>query len=139
VDAHRSIAFVVSKYSPGSAAQPYVEHRFYTTVNMIHTMEMLLGLPPMNQNDAYAPVMTQLFSGAGNQPAYKADYRNWKNGLILETNRKEAPGAKVSSKMDFSRPDAAGAAQLNRVLWQDQKGEAPMPAAKHTVFPAGSE
>src|SRR6266852_29511 len=43
VDAHRSIAFVVSKYSPGSAAQPNVEHRFYTTVNMIHTMEMLLG------------------------------------------------------------------------------------------------
>src|SRR5580704_5557771 len=56
VDAHRSIAFVVSKYSPGSAAQPYVEHHFYTTVNLIHTMEMLLGLPPMNQNDAYAPV-----------------------------------------------------------------------------------
>jgi hypothetical protein len=139
VDAHRSIAFVVSKYSSGSAAEPYVEHRFYTTVNMIHTMEMLLGLPPMNQNDAYAPVMTQLFSGAGNQPAYKADYRNWKNGLILETNRKEAPGAKVSSKMDFSRPDAAGAVRLNRVLWQDQKGDAPMPAAKHTVFPAGSE
>jgi len=139
VDAHRSIAFVVSKYSPGSAAQPYLEHRFYTTVNMIHTMEMLLGLPPMNQNDAYAPVMTQLFSGAGNQPPFKADYRNWKNGLILETNRKDAPGAKVSSKMDFSRPDAAGAAQLNRVLWRDQKGDAPMPAAKHTVFPAGGD
>jgi DNA-binding beta-propeller fold protein YncE len=144
VDAHRSTAFVVSKYSPGtysvgSAAQPYVEHRFYTTVNVIHTMEMLLGLPPMNQNDAFAPVMTQLFSGAGNQPAFKADYRNWKNGLILETNRKEAPGAKVSSKMDFSRPDAAGAAQLNRVLWQDQKGNAPMPAARHTVFPAGGD
>jgi hypothetical protein len=139
VDAHRSIAFVVSKYSPGSPEQPYVEHHFYTTVNMIHTMEMLLGLPPMNQNDAYAPVMTQMFSGAANQPAYKADYRNWKNGLILEINRKEAPGAKVSSKMDFSRPDAAGATQLNRVLWRDQKGSAPMPAAKHTVFPAGGD
>ena len=100
-----------------------MEHRFYTTVNVIHTMEMLLGLPPMNQNDAYAPVMTQLFSGAGNQPAYKADYRNLKNGLIYEINRKEAPGAKVSSKMDFSRPDAAGAAQLNRVLWRDQMGD----------------
>jgi hypothetical protein len=139
VDAHRSIAFVVSKYSPGAAAQPNVEHRFYTTVNMIHTMETLLGLPPMNQNDAYAPVMTQLFSGAGDQPAYKADYRNQKNGLIYETNKREAPGAKVSSKMDFSRPDAAGAARLNRVLWHDQKGSAPMPAPKHTVFPAGGD
>ena len=139
VDAHRSIAFVISKYSPGSAAQPNVEHGFYTTVNVIHTMEMLLGLPPMNQNDAYAPVMGRLFSGSGDQPAYKADYRNLKNDLIYERNRREAPGAKVSLKMDFSRPDANSAARLNRVLWQDQKGSTPMPAAKHTVFPAGGD
>jgi len=144
VDAHRSIGLVISKYSPGSysassAAQPNVEHRFYTTVNMIHTMEMLLGLPPMNQNDAYAPVMSGLFTGAGDQPAYKADYRNLKNGLIYERNRSEAPGAKVSSKMDFSRPDAAPAAKLNRVLWQDQKGATPMPAPRHNVFPAGGD
>ena len=110
VDAHRSIAFVVSKYSPGTAAEPYVDHRFYTTVNMIHTMEMLLGLPPMNQNDAYAPAMGPLFSGAGNQPAFKADYRNLKNGLIYETNKRDARGANESARMDFSRPDAAGAA-----------------------------
>ncbi len=138
VDAHRSIAFVISKYSPGSAAQPNVEHRFYTTVNMIHTMETLLGLPPMNQNDAYAPLMTQLFSGT-DQTAYKADYRNLKNGLIYETNKHTAPGAKISSQMDFSRPDAAGASQLNRVLWQDQKGSTPMPPAKHTMLPAGGD
>jgi hypothetical protein len=139
VDAHRSIAFVVSKYSPGTAAEPYLEHRFYTTVNMIHTMEMLLGLPPMNQNDAYAPAMGPLFSGAGDQPAFKADYRNLKNGLIYETNRRGARGASESAKMDFSRPDAAGAAKLNEVLWRDQKGDAPVPAAKHNIFPAGAD
>jgi DNA-binding beta-propeller fold protein YncE len=139
VDAHRSIAFVVSKYSPGSTEQPYVEHRFYTTVNVVHTMEMLLGLPPMNQNDAYAPVMGGLFTGTGNQPPFKADYRNLKNGLIYETNKREAPGAKISSRMDFSRPDAADAHKLNRVLWQDQMGSAPMPTPKHTVFPAGDD
>jgi DNA-binding beta-propeller fold protein YncE len=144
VDAHRSTAFVISKYSPGSysgssATQPNVEHGFYTTVNMVHTMEMLLGLPPMNQNDAYAPVMGRLFSGSGDQPAYKADYRNLKNGLIYERNRREAPGAKMSSKMDFSRPDAAGAARLNQVLWQDQKGSTPMPAARHRVIAEGGD
>ena len=139
VDAHRSTAFVISKYSPGSAAQPNVEHRFYTTVNVVHTMEMLLGLPPMNQNDAYAPVMSGLFKGAGDQPAFNADYRNQKNGLIYEMNRHNAPGAKISSRMDFSRPDAAGAARLNRVLWQDQKGTAPQPKPRHTVFPAGGD
>jgi hypothetical protein len=139
VDAHRSIAFVVSKYSPGSAAKPYVEHRFYTTVNMVHTMEMLLGLPPMNQNDAYAPVMSRLFTGPGDQVPFKADDRNLKNGLIYETNKHDTPGAKISSKMDFSRPDAAGATRLNRVLWQDRKGSTPVPAPKHKVIPAGGE
>jgi DNA-binding beta-propeller fold protein YncE len=137
VDAHRSIAFVVSKYSPGTAAEPYVDHRFYTTVNMIHTMEMLLGLPPMNQNDAYAPAMGPMFSGAGTQPSFQADDRNLKNGLIYETNQRSAPGASESTKMDFSRPDAAGAARLNEVLWRDRRGDAPVPAPKHTIFPAG--
>jgi DNA-binding beta-propeller fold protein YncE len=139
IDAHRSIAFVVSKYSPGKAVQPYVDHRFYTTVNMIHTMEMLLGLPPMNQNDGYAPVMGPMFSGAGDQAAFQADDRNLKNGLIYEINRREAPGAKESAKMDFSRPDAAGAGRLNRVLWRDQKGNAPVPVARHSVVPAGGD
>ncbi len=138
VDAHRSIAFVISKYSPGTAAEPYVEHRFYTTVNVIHTMEMLLGLPPMNQNDAYAPAMGPMFSGA-DQPAFKADYRNLKNGLVYETNKRDARGASESAKMDFSRPDAAGAATLNEVLWRDQKGDTPVPAPKHTVFPTGGD
>jgi DNA-binding beta-propeller fold protein YncE len=139
IDAHRSIAFVVSKYSPGTAGEPYVDHRFYTTVNMVHTMEMLLGLPPMNQNDAYAPAMGPMFSGASDQPAFKADYRNLKNGLIYETNKRDAQGASESAKMDFSRPDAAGAARLNEVLWRDQKGDAPLPVPKHTVFPAGDD
>ncbi len=139
IDAHRSIAFVISKYSPGTPAEPYVDHRFYTTVNVIHTMEMLLGLAPMNQNDAYAPVMGPMFSGAGVQPAFKADRRNLKNGLIYETNKRDAPGANESAKMDFSRPDAARAASLNEVLWRDQKGDVPVPAPRHTVFPAGGD
>jgi DNA-binding beta-propeller fold protein YncE len=139
VDAHRSTAFVISRYSPGSASAPYVDHRFYTTVNLIHTMEMLLGLPPMNQNDAYAPAMGPMFSGMGSQPAFQADYSNLKNRLIYETNKRDAAGANESAKMNFSRPDAAGAARLNKVLWRDQKGNAPMPAPQHTVFPAGEE
>ena len=139
VDAHRSIAFVISKYSPGTLAEPYVDHRFYTTVNMIHTMEMLLGLPPMNQNDAYAPAMGPMFSGASNQPPYQADDRNLRNGLIYETNKRNAPGATESAKMDFSRPDAAGAKMLNKVLWRDQKGDAPLPTPRHAILPPGSD
>ena len=132
VDAHRSIAFVISKYSSGSVEHPFVDHRFYTTVNMIHTMEELLALPPMNQNDAYAPVMGPLFSGAGNQLPFSADYRNSDNGLNYQMNLKNAPGAKQSSQMDFSRPDAANASRLNAILWRDSKGSTPMPAPRHT-------
>ena len=139
IDAHRSIAFVVSKYSPGSAEAPYLDHRFYTTVNMVHTMEMLLGLPPMNQNDAYAPAMGPMFTGSVAQPAFQADYRNLKNGLIYEVNKRGAPGASESARMDFSRPDAAGAAQLNQILWRDQKGDTVLPVLRHNVFAAGGE
>ncbi len=134
VDAHRSIAFVISKYSPGSADHPFVDHHFYTTVNMIHTIETLLGLPPMNQNDAYAPVMAPLFSGAGNQAPFTADWSNRDNGLIYQMNPAKGQGAKESAKMDFSRPDAANPAVLNAILWRDRKGNTPMPAAQHTVF-----
>src|SRR5262249_43098249 len=136
VDAHRSIAFVISKYSPGSKDKPFVDSRFYTTVNMVHTMEALLGLPPMNQNDAYAPVMAPLFSGPGNQPPYSAEFKNRENGLIYQMNPAKGAGASESAKMDFSRPDAANAATLNRVLWRDRKGAVPMPAPQHTVLPA---
>ena len=139
VDAHRSIALVISKYSPGSTSHPFVAHQFYTTVNMVHTMEALLDLPPMNQNDAYAPIMSPLFSGAGNQAPFTADWSNRDNGLIYQANRSKGPDADVSNKMDFSRPDAARASVLNAVLWRDRKGSLPMPKPRHLMFPVASK
>jgi len=139
VDAHRSIALVISKYSPGSTDQPFVAHQFYTTVNMVHTMEALLDLPPMNQNDAYAPIMSPLFSGAGNQAPFIADWSNRDNGLIYQANPSKGPDADVSNKMDFSRPDAARASVLNAVLWRDRKGSLPMPKPRHLMFPVASK
>jgi len=130
VDAHRSTALVISKYSPlveKSPQQPFVDHNFYTTVSMIHTMESLLGLKPMNLFDAYAPLMAPLFAGPGTEPPYRADDKNLQNGLIYKVNEKNAPGAKESSLMDFSKPDAADAKTLNAILWRDAKGDAPLP------------
>jgi len=135
VDAHRSIALLISKYSPGAPQQPAVDHHFYTTVNLVHTMETLLGLPPMNNNDAHAPVMAPLFSGAGDQPAFRADYRNRDNGMIYQANALGAPGAKQSAKLNFSVADAADTNVLNAILWRAAKGDVPMPTPKHTVFP----
>ncbi len=130
VDAHRSIALVISKYSPRSP-QPFVDHRFYTTVNMVHTLEVLLGLPPMNNNDAQAPLMAPLFAGAGDQPPFSADDRNRDNGLLYQVNPPRGPGAKESAAMNFTRADAVDTALLNRILWRDRKGNQPMPRPKH--------
>jgi len=127
VDAHRSIALVISKYAPHEP-QPFVEHQFYTTVSMVHTMEALLGLPPMNLFDAHAPLMASLFSGPGTQPPYKVDDQNLRSGLIYKVNEKKAPGAKESSQMNFTKPDAVDARKLNAILWQDAKGTVAMPA-----------
>jgi len=135
VDAHRSIAFVISKYSPSSAEHPFVDSRFYTTVNLIHSMESLLGLPPMNQNDAYAPVMAPLFSGPGDHAPFTVDWSNRDNGVIYQTNDAKGQAAKQSAKMNFSRPDAINTAVLNKILWRDRRGNLPMPAPKHTVLP----
>jgi DNA-binding beta-propeller fold protein YncE len=126
VDAHRSIALVISKYSPRQE-KPFVEHHFFTTVSMVHTMESLLGLEPMNLFDAHAPLMTSFFSGDGSQAPYSADDTNLRNGLVYKVNETTAPGAKASLRMDFSRPDAADAQELNAILWQDAKGSANPP------------
>jgi hypothetical protein len=108
---------------------------------MIHTMESLLGLPPMNNNDAFAPVMAPLFSGSGDHPPFKADYRNRDNGMIYQANTAASPMAKESSELNFSVADAADNVVLNTILWKAAKGDTPVPETRHTVFTqrAGSE
>ena len=129
VDAHRSIGLVISKYSPRAAdGGPYVDSRFYSTVSVLRTMETLLGLPPMNNNDAFSSLISTLFTGTGDQPAYGADYANRDNGLIYKANAKKAAGAEESMKMDFRHADRADAQKLNVILWKDAKGDAAMPA-----------
>jgi hypothetical protein len=129
VDAHRSVALVISKYSPrGGDGKAFVDSRFYTTVAVVRTMEALLGLSPMNNNDAFSPIIGSLFTGPGDQAAYDADYANRDNGLIYTANAKTAAGAKESMKMDFSHADRADAQKLNVILWKDAMGDAAVPA-----------
>lgn len=141
VDSHRSNALVISKYSPQAKkdegmTHPFVDHNFYTTINMVRTMEALLGVPPMNTNDARAALMAPLFSGDGTQAPFTADYRNRDNGLIYKMNEKEW---KEGANMDFSHADTIDTALLNKFLWQDAMGDKPMFAPQHSVFPATQE
>jgi YVTN family beta-propeller protein len=129
VDAHRSGALVISKYAPRAAAGgAFVDSRFYTTVSVVRTMETLLGLPPMNNNDALAPLLGSMFSGPGDQKPFAADWANRDNGLIYTANGPGAVGAKESAKMDFTHADRADAAKLNVILWRDAMGSKPVPA-----------
>ena len=129
VDAHRSLGVVISKYAPhGPNGAPFVDSRFYSTVSMVRTMETLLDLPPMNNNDAFSSLISSLFTGPGDQPAYTADISNRDNGLIFTANVKTSPGAKESMKMDFRHADQADTQKLNVILWKDAMGGRAVPA-----------
>jgi DNA-binding beta-propeller fold protein YncE len=129
VDAHRSLALVISKYAPKPAnGGAFVDSRFYSTVSVIRTMETLLDLPPMNNNDAFSSMISSLFTGTGDQPAFTTDYKNRDNGLIYTANVKTAVGAKESMKMDFRHADHADTQKLNVILWKDAMGDKPVPA-----------
>jgi YVTN family beta-propeller protein len=134
VDAHRSLALVVSKYAPRAASSPavvdsaVVDSHFYTTVSVVRTMETLLGLPPMNNNDALAPMIGSMFTGPGDQAPFAADWTNRDNRLIYTANAKDAVGAKESAKMDFTHADRADPRKLNVILWRDAMGSQAVPA-----------
>jgi len=66
-------------------------------------MEVLLGLPPMNNNDGQATVMVPLFRGSGNQPPFTADRANLRNVLIYQANSRHAPGAQGNRHVWISR------------------------------------
>jgi DNA-binding beta-propeller fold protein YncE len=148
VDAHRSMALIVSKYAPhgnatgtaratepSTTAVPFIDSRFYSTVSMVRTMESVLGLPPMNNNDAFSSLMAPEFSGPGDQPPFTADYSNEQNKLIYQANPPlkalgnlpAAQGERASMKMDFTHADRADSQKLNIILWQNAMGNAPIP------------
>ena len=50
VDSHRTAGLVISPY----VKRKHVDSTMYSTVSMLRTIELLLGLPPMTQHDASA-------------------------------------------------------------------------------------
>jgi hypothetical protein len=77
-------------------------------------------------------MISSLFTGPGDQPAFAADISNRDNGLIYTANQPAAPGARQSMKMDFRHADRADAQKLNVILWRDAMGDKPVPAILKT-------
>ncbi|MGD0469879.1 MAG: bifunctional YncE family protein/alkaline phosphatase family protein [Terriglobales bacterium] len=68
VDGHRSPGYVISPYvkqnvdpTNGTGTRVTADSTFYTQVNITRTIEQILGLKPMNQNDLVASPMFPLF------------------------------------------------------------------------------
>ncbi|HTW11872.1 MAG TPA: alkaline phosphatase family protein, partial [Solirubrobacteraceae bacterium] len=57
VDGHRAPTLVVSPYS-----RPGVDDQYYTQLNMVRTIEQILGIQPMNQEDGSAEPMYAAFT-----------------------------------------------------------------------------
>ena len=134
VDAHRSPAYVISPcIKPGT-----VDSHFYNTDSVLHTMEILLGLPPMCQFDANAPLIAAFTSAPANAAPYTAILPA--RAIIGEVNGRTAYRAGDSAKLDFAHADHVPDATLNDILWHSVRGaKSPLPVSRHTLrVPAGN-
>jgi hypothetical protein len=128
VDAHRSVAYVVSPWVRRGA----VPSEMYSTCSMLRTMELILGLEPMSQFDAAALPMYSCFQGTPDLAPYACRPATYPRD---EKNQAAAWGSDLSLAFDFSREDAADDLLLNEVTWRSVKGaDCPMPMPVRAAF-----
>ena len=135
VDEHRSIAFVAGPY----VKQGAVVSTKYSTVNMLRTMEDILGTDHLSINDNNQGPMSDVFDITKSTWTYTAIVPT-----ILRSTMLPLPPATVAYQtvkplhdfrywvaatrnMDFSKEDRIDAAQYNRVLWKGIMGNRPYP------------
>ncbi|MEK8089320.1 beta-propeller fold lactonase family protein [Thermithiobacillus plumbiphilus] len=140
VDAHRSIAYVIGPY----VKQDAVVSTRYTTVNMLRTIEDVLGLEPMGLNDGLSKPMTEVFGNAARPwnytalvpevlrttqlplPAKTADncLSPARPGLAYDRPRRDAAyWETVMHGQDFREEDHLDTGQFNRALWTGLMGD----------------
>jgi DNA-binding beta-propeller fold protein YncE len=128
VDAHRTVALVISPYT----RRGYVDSSLYSTSSMLRTMELILGLKPMSQFDAAARPMYAAFQA-------KPDLRPYEHLVpdtdLNATNARMAWGARLSEEFDLTKEDAADDLLLNEVIWRSVRGpDSPMPPPVRAAF-----
>jgi YVTN family beta-propeller protein len=130
VDGHRSICLVISPYTK----RAQVISTFYNQTSVLHTMELMLGIPPMNQMDAMAPAMTACFNPKPDLSPYLCVPNNvpldQRNPPKTALRGKTLELAEKSSAQNWDEPDRADDNTLNRVLWNATRGpQQPYPAS----------
>jgi DNA-binding beta-propeller fold protein YncE len=140
VDAHRSTAYVVGPY----VKQGAVVSRPYNTVNMIRTMEAVLGMEPNGLNDAIAAPMADVFDV--DKPDWSFDARvpevlrttqlplppatSAEAACVPHPRRSAAWWTAAMTGQDFSREDQLNTPAYNRALWRGLKGDVPYPSRR---------
>jgi YVTN family beta-propeller protein len=126
VDAHRAPALVISAYNrPGA----YV-HTFHNTVSFIRTMEILLGLSPMNQLDAHATPL-DIFREQADLRPFKAILPDVALDNLVTPPARDAATAywmRRTGEQNLAFADMADARVLNEIIWFSVRGaKSPMP------------
>jgi YVTN family beta-propeller protein len=109
VSDQRSTFYIASPYAKGGA-----HHAHYSTVSVLHSIELLLGLQPLTIYDETARPLYDAFStrvvNAG--PFYAVR----PHGNLNAMNTKASYRAAESAKLDFTHPDAADARVMSEIL-----------------------
>ena len=130
VSGYRTTAYVISPFTKRGATVSTQ----YNQTSLLRTMELILGLPPMNQMDATATPMFDCFTNTPDFTAFDA----MTNNVPLDEMNKLAKEIKdsalrrdamVSAKLPLEKEDQCPEDLFNRILWRAMKGsQAPYPA-----------
>lgn len=123
VSGFRTTAYVVSPYTKRGA----VVSTQYNQPGMLRTIELILGLPPMNQMDAASTPMMECFVSKPDLRPYTAVTNNIPLDQLnppakAQVNALLRHYAELSEKLPLSKPDQCDENLLNRILWHAQKG-----------------
>ncbi|MGN6616415.1 MAG: alkaline phosphatase family protein, partial [Ilyomonas sp.] len=128
VDAHRSTLYVAGPY----VKRHFVDHAMYSTTSVLHTIELILGIPPMSQYDAAATSLWRSFTGKPDYTPFDSKPLQWD---MNERNAEENAWQRKSEKFDFTKEDRIPDREFSEVIWKAVKGiNAEMPAPKHAAF-----
>jgi hypothetical protein len=125
VDAHRSAILVISAWN----RKGQLVHEVHNTVSAVRTIELLLGIAPMNQLDA-AAVPMDIFASEPDLTPYAAQLPVVSdNNLIFAKarNARERRYVEQMAHQHLGAPDMADTRLLNEIIWYTVRGDRPMP------------
>jgi YVTN family beta-propeller protein len=130
VEGHRTVGLVISPYNK----RHQIVSTNYNQLNMVRTLELVLGMKPLNQFDAAALPMREVFQNHADYRPYTLEKNrialNLRNPPLKKLSGTARHWAAVSAMLDFSEPDRADPEQLTAVLWgHTHKDEAYPPAS----------